>query len=139
MGGSGASRHADVLPQTATSHAPGERSSTTTRTESASSTSAVASSTEAVLAMTSTTTTEPLTTATETTTAAGVPTSSTGSAGAAAESKCYNFYSKLNVNPLQEYPNNPDSKALGFATCKLCTGGAMHCTSLLQAAPGEFL
>merc|ERR1719401_2860663 len=46
--------------------------------------------------------------------------------------RCYAFYSQMDVNPLQKYPDNPDSSAFGFATCNLCTGGALACTSLLH-------
>jgi len=44
---------------------------------------------------------------------------------------CYDFYSRLSVNPLQAYSSNPDSKASGFATCKMCTNGTMRCSTLL--------
>lgn len=57
----------------------------------------------------------------------------------AAEVKCYNFYSRLNTNPLQKYANNPDSEAFGFATCKLCTNGTMHCTSLLHGGRSDLI
>jgi len=52
---------------------------------------------------------------------------------------CYSVYSQLNVNPLQAYPGNPDSKAFGFATCTLCTDGAMHCTSLTHSGKSEII
>jgi len=52
---------------------------------------------------------------------------------------CFSVYSQLNVNPLQAYPGNADSKAFGFATCKLCTDGAMQCTSLTHAGKSEII
>jgi len=53
--------------------------------------------------------------------------------------KCYKFFARLNVNPLQQYKNNPDSEALGFATCQLCTDGRMNCSSLLHSGKSRLI
>jgi hypothetical protein len=72
--------------------------------------------------------------ATSTTPGASTSTSSSG------QPECYDLYSEMNVNPLhQRYPDNPDSNAYGFTTCKLCTNGTMHCTSLLHSGKSELV
>merc|ERR1719210_2229543 len=105
---------------------PGPPTSTTTETTTRTTT------------VTTTTTTTTLTTSvtpTSTTTTA-VPGKSSSLRGS---KRCYNFFSQLNVNPLQVYHGNPDSQIFGFATCKLCTDGAMHCTSLTHSGKSELI
>jgi len=66
-------------------------------------------------------------------------TTSSSSSNLRGSTKCYNLFSQLSENPLQKYPNNPESQALGFVTCKLCTSGNMTCTSLLHSGKSELI
>lgn len=58
----------------------------------------------------------------------------------ATEDKCYALYSQMSFNNLvQEFPDNPDSQAHGFATCKLCTSGTMTCTANVYGGQTELI
>lgn len=48
------------------------------------------------------------------------------------ENHCYTFVANMRENPLQEYPENPDSATLGLATILLCTNGTMNATAMLH-------
>jgi len=44
--------------------------------------------------------------------------------------KCYDLFSSMQFNSLlQDFPNNPDSRAAGFVSCSFCTNGTMSCLS----------
>lgn len=63
----------------------------------------------------------------------------TASATAAKPSSCYDLYSKMTVNALQSYPENPDSRAYAFATCALCTAGNMTCTATVYGGKSQII
>ena len=35
---------------------------------------------------------------------------------------CFNFFANMKHNALQNYPDSPDMKATGYASCTLCSG-----------------
>jgi hypothetical protein len=56
------------------------------------------------------------------------------------DNTCYELFSNMAFNSLvQAFPNNPDSKAAGFATCKLCTNGTLTCTALVYGGQTKLI
>jgi hypothetical protein len=54
--------------------------------------------------------------------------------------QCYALYSEMNFNNLiQDFPNNPDADAKGFATCNLCTNGTMTCNANVYGGKTELV
>lgn len=85
-----------------------------------------------VVASTTTATTTSMTTSTYTSTVEA-------SATDARSNKCYNVYSRMDVNSLQVYKENPDADAYGFATCRLCTNSSLSCTSLMHSGTTQLI